>query len=88
MCLPRSLAVAYAHAVREQIRSGQLHSYYRTIRKIRARAQKRAAEELLNLAKVQVPPVVCSLEEFHRFQIFFAERDTAIVVYFFQKFWS
>ena len=48
--------------------------------------QKGAAEELLNLANVQVPIRGCGLEEIHRFQIFFATCAIALVVYSFRNF--
>ena len=42
--------------------------------------------KLLNLANIQVPIRGCGLEEIHRFQIFFATRATALVVYSFRNF--
>ena len=52
----------------------------------RNNAQKGASEKLLNLANVQVSIRGCGLEEIHRFQIFFATRATALVVYSFRNF--
>ena len=86
LCLPRNLATAYAYVVRGQIRTGRLHEYWNLIRRNNGSVQKGAAEELLNLANVQVPIRGCGLEEIHRFQIFFATRATALVVYSFRNF--
>ena len=86
LCLPRRLAAAYAYIVRGQIRTGRLHDYWNLIRRSNGTVQKRAAAELLNLANVQVPVRGCGLEEIHRFQIFFATRATAVVVYSFRNF--
>ena len=80
------MATAYAYVIRGQIRTGKLHNYWNLIRRNNGSALKRAAEELLNLANVQIPIRGCGLEEIHRFQIFFATRATALVVYSFRNF--
>ena len=69
------------------IRTGRLHEYWNLSLRNNGSVQKGAAGELLNLlATVQVPIRGCGLEEIHRFQIFFATRATALVVYSFRNF--
>ena len=86
LCLPRSLVVAHAYAVRGQTRSGKLHSYWNLIRHSNSSVQKEAAEHIMSLSATKVPTDGCGIEEIHKLQIFFAGHATAIVVYNFCSF--
>ena len=86
LCLPRSLATAYAYAVRGQIRTGVLHDYWNRIRNETGRTQRTAAEELVRLADVSIGDEGCGLQDVDKFQTYWATRGTAVVVYAFNNF--
>ena len=78
---------AFAHAKRRQIRSGDLHENWNKIRRPE-KFQRDKALELTRLAKVVSSQFGCDLEEVHRFQLYFAEKRTAIIVHAFSSFGS
>lgn len=59
VCPPRSLAPAYAYVVRGEMRSSTLHDYWNTILQSGSTEQKKAALELVRMAKVSVPTTGC-----------------------------
>lgn len=85
LCLPRSLVVAEAYALRGTYRIGPLHDQYQALRDLRRPQQKRYATELVRRAKVTIPAAGCGRKEIGEFQRFYAEHGMAINVYEFSK---
>lgn len=81
LCLPRSLVTARAYAERGEIRSGELHRHWMTIRLSRGRLQREKALELIRNAKINIPDNGCSIAELEHFQKYLAIFGIAIVVY-------
>ncbi|XP_036150650.1 uncharacterized protein LOC118648443, partial [Monomorium pharaonis] len=81
LCLPRSLVAARAYVERGEIRSGELHKHWMSIRLSRGRLQKEKALELVRNAKVNIPDNGCTIEELEQFQKYLAEFGIAIVLY-------
>ncbi|CAB0038254.1 unnamed protein product [Trichogramma brassicae] len=77
---------AFAYAVRGQQRSGLLHDNWNKIRNSAGKYQRSHAIQLLELSRVVVPEEGCGFEEIDQFQKYFAEQNTAIVVYAFTEF--
>ncbi|XP_011706154.1 PREDICTED: uncharacterized protein LOC105461350 [Wasmannia auropunctata] len=81
LCLPRSLVAARAYVERGEIRSGELHRRWMSIRLSRGKLQKEAALELVRNAKIDIPSGGCSVAELKHFQKYLANVGIAIVVY-------
>jgi len=81
LCLPRSLVTARAYAERGEIRSGELHRYWMSIRLSRGKLQREKALELVRNAKIDIPNEGCSIAELKHFQKYLANDGIAIVVY-------
>ena len=86
LCLARSLVTAFAHAVRGQIRSGILNTNWHEIRQSRGKKQKSMALDLSRLAGVAPTLEGCGLDAIHKFQIFFATKATALIVFAFETY--
>ena len=86
LCLPRSLVVAHVHAVRGQVRTGDLQTNWDKIRNNRGKCQTERARQLVIDANVPIPPNGCGLREIEKFQEYYARNNIAIVVYFFKTF--
>lgn len=80
MCLPRSLAVAVAHAQFKADPDDLKRAQYQKIRKGRAPQQK-MAEDLCRLAGVQISPDGCGYEELLKFQSYFYSQYRIHVYY-------
>ena len=80
------MVAACAYAARGQIRTGTLHEYWNEIRRINGTAQKKAALDLIRLARVNIPEQGCGLNEIKQFQQYLAQAEIAIVVYSFRDF--
>ena len=86
LCLPRSLVVAYVHAIRGQIRSGTVQTEWTKIRASRLKYQTECAQTFVCDASVIIPEGGCGLNEIHAFQIFSARLGIVIIIYSFQRF--
>lgn len=81
LCLPRSLVTARAHAERGEIRTGEMHRHWMSIRLSRGKLQKEKALELVRNAKIDIPNKGCSIKELELFQKYLANDGIAVVVY-------
>ncbi|KAL7292714.1 hypothetical protein TKK_0013837 [Trichogramma kaykai] len=86
LCLPRSLVCAFAYVVRGDQRSGSLHDNWNKIRNPVGRYQREFTSQLIEQARVVIPADGCGFREIEEFQKYFAEQDTAIVIYAFKDF--
>ncbi|XP_025155139.1 uncharacterized protein LOC112588681 [Harpegnathos saltator] len=86
LCFPRSLVAAMIYSERGNVRTGELHAKWNTVRKQNSVMQQELALELTRKAGVSIPDEGCNIPEFERFQLHLARYDTTIIVYNFRSF--
>ena len=85
LCLPRALITSYFYEMRGQARTGILHERWNKIRAERGTFQKQLAEKVVNHLRLRIPRNGCGLNEIYEFQLYFARKGVAIVVYNFRE---
>lgn len=86
LCLPRSLVVAKLYAERGEIRVGSLQTRWKAITNRSRTTQKKEAVSLIQKCRVNIPPKGCGIPEIQKFQNYYLQYQTAIVVYEFLTF--
>ncbi|XP_036144598.1 uncharacterized protein LOC118646236 [Monomorium pharaonis] len=86
LCLPRALVLSRIHCQRGNVREGELHRLWNSVRCRTSALQRELAMELTRNASVVVPEEGCGIPEIDRFQRFFATENIAIVIYNFSTF--
>jgi len=86
MCLPRSLVVARVYSERGNLRSGELHKRWNSIRCRTSALQRELAYELTRRTGIVVPAEGCGIREIDRFQQVLLAGNIVIVVYNFSTF--
>ena len=71
--------------MRGQALSGFLHETWNKVRRQKGALQKSLAEKLVRHLRIAIPQTGCSLNEIYEFQMYFARKGVAIVVYKFKE---
>lgn len=86
LCLPRSLIASYFYELRGQARSGDYHKLWNSVRQENGKLQKSLALKLSRRVGIEIPRNGCGLNEIYAFQLHFARKGVAIVIYNFTEF--
>ncbi|KYN19310.1 hypothetical protein ALC57_08361, partial [Trachymyrmex cornetzi] len=86
LCFPRSLVAARVHYDRGQLRVGELHERWESVRHQRSSLQRELAKELTISAGITIPEEGCGIREIEQFQRFLAAEHITIIVYNFSTF--
>lgn len=81
LCLPRSLVVAKVYAERGEIRTGALQTRWKAISNRTRETQKKEALALIQQCRVNMPLIGCGIPEIQKFQNYYLQDQTAIVVF-------
>ncbi|XP_011859145.1 PREDICTED: uncharacterized protein LOC105556661 [Vollenhovia emeryi] len=78
LCLPRSLVVARIYCERGNLREGELHKRWNSVRYRSSKLQRTLALELTRNAGITIPEEGCGIREIERFQRFLAAENIAV----------